>query len=98
MTPKTDQRQTTTIASLLLVAFLGACAPTSMRPGAEDPAQVTRSINLSGFPPEYKRGFGAGCAAAKNALGQAVRRPKARGSYLRGWVDGKHYCSPRQTH
>jgi hypothetical protein len=82
-------------AALLLLTLLAGCAPQSLRPGAEDPAQVTRSINLSGFPPEYKRGFGAGCADAKSASGRAPQRPKAEPAYVRGWVDGVHYCSPR---
>jgi hypothetical protein len=66
-------------ALLLLSAILGGCASRSLRVGADDPAHVTNSINLSGFPPEYKRGFGAGCENAKDA-------------FVQGWQDGVDYC------
>jgi hypothetical protein len=84
------------IAVLLLYAFLNGCASPALRPGADDPAHVTSSINLSGFPPEYKRGFGAGCESAKAAFGRSLQRPKGEASYVQGWQDGADYCSPRK--
>lgn len=80
--------------SLLLVASLAGCASPGLRAGADDPAHVTSSINLSGFPPEYKRGFGAGCEAARDA--RAAQRPKGDASFVQGWRDGVDYCSPRR--
>lgn len=80
---------------LLIFALLPGCASQSLRPGADNPAQVTNSINLSGFPPEYKRGFGAGCESAKYAGGGATPRPKGDASYVQGWQDGLDYCRPR---
>jgi hypothetical protein len=77
---------------LLLAAILAGCSSPSLRPGADDPARVTTSINLSGFPPEYKRGFAAGCEYARNASGQY---PKGDAALVQGWKDGKDYCSTR---
>jgi hypothetical protein len=81
---------------LLLSALLGGCASQSLRPGADDPAQVTNSINLSGFPPEYKRGFAAGCENAKDASGGSAQRPKGDASFVQGWQDGADYCRSRK--
>lgn len=74
--------------------LLGACTSASLRPGAEDPATVTTAVNLSGFPPEYKRGFSAGCAAMRER--GATDPPKGAALFVQGWRDGAHYCSPRQ--
>lgn len=82
---------------IMLCALLAGCASRSLRPGADDPAQVTNSINLSGFPPEYKRGFAAGCESAKDASGQSARRPKGEASFVQGWQDGLDYCRPRKA-
>ena len=84
------------IAALLLLAALPACAPRYLRAGADDPAQVTESINLSGFPPEYKRGFTGGCESAKNVFGRSAQRPKGDAPYVQGWQDGLDYCSSRK--
>jgi hypothetical protein len=79
---------------LLLSAVLGGCASPSLRAGADEPAQVTNSINLSGFPPEYKRGFASGCDSAK-ATGSGPR-PKGDASFVQGWQDGVDYCRARK--
>ena len=82
---------------LLLSALLCGCASPSLRAGADDPAHVTESINLSGFPPEYKRGFAAGCDSAKGASGRAAQRPKGEASFVQGWQDGLDDCRPRKS-
>jgi hypothetical protein len=82
---------------LFLAVVLEGCASNSLRVGADNPAQVTKSINLSGFPPEYKRGFTAGCDDARNASGRAAQRPKGDASFAQGWQDGLDYCSPRKA-
>ena len=79
---------------LLLCAGLAGCASPTLRAGADDPARVTNSINLSGFPPEYKRGFSAGCERAKDASGRPAQRPKGDASFVQGWQDGADYCRP----
>jgi hypothetical protein len=81
---------------LLLSAVLVGCASQSRRVGADDPANVTSSINLSGFPPEYKRGFAAGCENAKDASGRSAPRPKGDESFVQGWQDGVDYCRSRK--
>lgn len=80
----------------LLPLFLVACAGTQepLRPGAERPQSVTDSINLSGFPPEFRRGFTDGCAAAR--ANDASGRPKGDGAYVVGWSDGFDYCRPKK--
>lgn len=82
-----------TFTSLLITVLLCACAQPALRTGADRPAQVTQSINLSGFPPEYKRGFTAGCESAHE---RTSIRPKGAESFVQGWQDGLAYCSPRK--
>jgi hypothetical protein len=57
---------------------------------------VTNSINLSGFPPEYKRGFAAGCENAKDGSGRAAPHSKGDASFVQGWQDGFDYCRSRK--
>ncbi len=84
------------VLALCAVLALGACASAdSGRPGASDPTTVTSTINLSGFPAEFRRGFSDGCAAARTA--SAVARPRVDGQYAAGWNDGFDYCKPREA-
>lgn len=83
--------------ALLLFALLGGCASQAARVGADDPARVTDAVNLSGFPPEYKRGFAAGCENAKDASSRPAQRPKGDGSFAQGWQDGVDYCRSRKS-
>lgn len=76
-----------------LAATLAACATPETRPGAQNPATVTRSINLSGYPPEFRRGFTDGCAAARDA--PTAARPTGDPQYVMGWSDGLDYCKPK---
>jgi hypothetical protein len=59
----------------------------------KEPAGVSRSVNLSGFPPEYKRAFEDGCTAAKRD--NPTSRPRGDGPAAQGWNDGYAYCRPR---
>jgi hypothetical protein len=86
------------IARLLpLCAVLAGCASQSLRPGADDPAQVTHSINLSGFTSEYKSGFAAGCTNERNAPGRREKHSFKDASFAQGWHDGADYCRARKT-
>ena len=77
---------------LALCLVLTGCVSQSLRPGAANPSQVANSINLSGFPSEYKSGFNAGCASLNNTSGLR-RRPPAKGTlFVQGWRDGADYC------
>ena len=82
--------------ALLLCAVLAGCASQFLRPGANDPAQVTHSINLSGFPSDYKSGFAAGCASAENASGRREKHPSKDALFAQGWRDGADYCRARK--
>jgi hypothetical protein len=84
------------LALLLLAAVVAGCAAPALRAGADNPAQVTHSVNLSGFPPEYKRGFTAGCESAKDTPAGSAQRPKGEASFVQGWQDGLDYCRPRK--
>jgi hypothetical protein len=85
----------TVFAVIVPLALLAACTSTdNLRPGAERPATVTDSINLSGFPPEFRKGFTDGCSAAR---GGRTAAPKAEGQYAVGWRDGFDYCKARPT-
>lgn len=80
---------------LLVGAFVAGCAqPGPARPGADDPETVTRSINLSGYPPEFQRGFREGCAAAR--ANDRSGKPQGDAQYAVGWNDGYDYCSTRR--
>jgi hypothetical protein len=88
-----DPMRRAVLLSLMLVA---ACAGgENLRPGAQFPATVTESINLSGFPPEFRKGFTDGCSAAR--WKDAATPPKAEAQYTAGWRDGFDYCKPRPT-
>ena len=79
-------------APFLLAALLcaGCAHEAAERPGASKPATVTQSINLSGYPPEFRKGFTEGCSAARaKAPGT---RPKGEAQYVSGWGDGYDYC------
>jgi hypothetical protein len=80
------------LAALILAA---ACARNdNLRPGAQSPATVTGSVNLSGYPPEFRRGFTDGCGAARAS--DTAQRPKGEAQYVAGWQDGFDYCRPRK--
>jgi hypothetical protein len=77
---------------LLVPLVLAACTTPQepLRPGAQNPPAVTSTVNLSGYPPEFKRGFTDGCTAARAS--DASSRPKGDGAYTVGWSDGFDYC------
>jgi len=79
----------------VLAALAAACASDAdLRPGAQNPSTVTRSINLSGFPPEFRRGFTDGCTAVR--ADASAQRPKGEAQYVAGWQDGFDYCKSRK--
>lgn len=82
---------------LLLLLTAGCATETDrdLRPGAQRPQSVTNAINLSGFPPEFRKGFTDGCSAAR-ANAEAGTRPKVEGQYSVGWQDGFDYCKRKK--
>lgn len=49
-------------------------------------------VNLQGFPPTYRLGFGDGCATARGTEQKDVARFKDDGNYRTGWQDGVAQC------
>ena len=82
------------VALVFASALVAGCAATEdVRPGAQNPRTVTQSLNLSGYPPEFQRGFREGCNAAR---ARESAKPKTGDQYALGWNDGFDYCSPRK--
>lgn len=89
-----------TILPVVAAAVLAAagCATSGgepARPGAKNPETVTQSINLSGYPPDFQRGFREGCSVAR-AGGSRSARPKGDSQHAVGWNDGFDYCAARK--
>ena len=82
------------LAFLALPLFAACAAQEPLRPGADKPQSVTTSINLSGYPPEFRRGFTEGCSAAR--ANDPASRPKGDGQFAVGWNDGLDYCRPKK--
>ncbi len=49
-------------------------------------------VNLQGFPPTYRLGFGDGCATARGTEQKDAARFSADGNYRTGWQDGVAQC------
>jgi len=95
-------------ASGLLLAVLAGCATVPPQvPGAPaTPAAVPQAapvpkpyvepppppVNLQGFPPTYRLGFGDGCATAHGTDQKDAARFSADGNYRTGWQDGVAQC------
>jgi hypothetical protein len=77
----------------IAAAAAGCATEKDLRPGARNPAKVTDSLNLSGYPPEFRQGFTDGCTAARSNA--AATRPRVEGQYSVGWQDGFDYCKRR---
>lgn len=90
-------------AMRLLAACAGACVgvvvagcgTTTSAPGAPAAAPPAPPINLQGFPPAYREGFGDGCATARGAERRDLARFGSDGNYRTGWQDGMAQCRAR---
>ena len=78
--------------AIVMALGLAGCATQSPppSPGATQPATVTQKINLSGYPPEFRKGFTDGCSVARGE--SKIARPKGESQYAAGWGDGYDYC------
>ena len=52
-------------------------------------------VNLQGFPPTYRLGFGDGCATARGTEQKDASRYASDGNYRTGWMDGVAQCKKR---
>lgn len=73
-----------------LVLLVAGCAAQSRPPAP--------SVNLSGYPPEFRQGYVDGCASAKPnaARKRDEARFKADASYAQGWRDGYDICQRKK--
>jgi hypothetical protein len=98
-------------ACVLLLAALAGCAtvspPAPGTPEAPSPAPAPLPaekpyvepppppVNLQGFPPTYRLGFGDGCATARGSDQKDAARFAADGNYRIGWQDGIAQCKKK---
>jgi hypothetical protein len=91
-------------AVALLFTALAGCAtvsppapatpapPSAPKPYVEPPPPP---VNLQGFPPTYRLGFGDGCASARGTEQKDAARFSADGNYRTGWQDGVAQCKKK---
>ncbi len=95
-------------ATLFLLAVLAGCAtvsPTAPTTPSTVPAPLPEPkpyvepppppVNLQGFPPTYRLGFGDGCATARGTDKKDAARFASDGNYRIGWQDGVAQCKSR---
>jgi hypothetical protein len=96
-------------ATPFLLALLAGCAAVSPvapeAPSAPSPAPLPAEkpyvepppppVNLQGFPPTYRLGFGDGCATARGSEQKDAARYAADGNYRTGWQDGVAQCKKK---
>ena len=87
---------------LLPIAVLAGCASVPPGPAAPKPAAPAQPapyveppppfVNLQGFPPTYRLGFGDGCATGRGTEKKDPVRFANDGNYRVGWQDGLAQC------
>ena len=98
-------------ACVLVIVVLQGCAtvspPPPQVPAAPSPVPAATPtpkpyvepppppVNLQGFPPTYRLGFGDGCATARGAEQKDAARYGADGNYRTGWLDGVAQCKKK---
>ena len=73
---------------LLAAGLLAACAP----------AKKEATVNLAGYSPAFRAGYGDGCESSKRTAGQ-IRdedRFKHDAQYALGWRDGFDICGRKK--
>jgi hypothetical protein len=53
------------------------------------------SVNLQGFPLEYRQGYADGCASASGGERKDATRFRGDSQYQAGWMDGNAVCRKR---
>lgn len=86
---------------LLPMAVIAGCAstpqsPVPAKPPPSQPAPYVEPppppVNLQGFPPTYRLGFGDGCATGRGTEKKDPARFASDGNYRVGWQDGFAQC------
>jgi hypothetical protein len=85
------------LAALALVGCATAPAPSTAPPSKpQAPAPYVEPppppVNLQGFPPSYRLGFGDGCATGRGTDKKDPVRFGNDGNYRVGWQDGLAQC------
>ncbi len=91
------------LAAALIMGCAGLPAPP---PAAPDPQaappqpapQPKPTVNLSGYPLEFRQGYTDGCASAtpNTARTRNEGRFKSDANYAQGWRDGYDICSRKK--
>ena len=74
--------------TLLSIALLAGCA-------GQQAATRSPSVNLSGFPLEFRQGYADGCDSAGGVMKRDAKRFEADAQYAQGWRDGTSICRSR---
>jgi hypothetical protein len=93
------------LCALTLAAFVAGCASVPQPPPAPTPPAPSAPakpapyvepppppVNLQGFPPSYRLGFGDGCATGRGTEKKDPVRFSNDGNYRVGWQDGLAQC------
>jgi hypothetical protein len=89
------------IFALAVIALIAGCATVSPPAPVTAPAPATPApyvepppppVNLQGFPPSYRLGFGDGCATGRGTEKKDPVRFGQDGNYRVGWQDGLAQC------
>lgn len=92
------------ICIAFLLATVAGCATVAPSPGAPPatpaaPAPYVEPppppVNLQGFPPSYRLGFGDGCATGRGTDKKDPVRFGNDGNYRVGWQDGLAQCKAK---
>ena len=77
-------------ALALVAALLSACAQQPPAVTADKPP-----VNLSGYSPAFREGFGDGCETARGRSKKNDARYAEEVQYRRGWDDASAICARR---
>jgi hypothetical protein len=95
------------LSALAAIAVAGCASVTpsevttpGARPGHATPAPYVEPppppVNLQGFPPSYRLGFGDGCATGRGTEKKDPVRFDNDGNYRTGWQDGVAQCRTKK--
>jgi hypothetical protein len=86
------------ISLIMLASGCATVAPETTPYGTPTPSQPLgnpnppSSVNLQGFPLEYRQGYADGCASASGRERKDATRFRSDGQYRTGWADGNALC------
>jgi hemolysin activation/secretion protein len=90
---------------LILIAAAGCAMQPQQQPQQQSQQQESQqqesqlpapTVNLSGYPPEFRQGYADGCASVNAARKRDEARFKKDTQYAQGWRDGYDICQRRK--